>query len=926
MHTSLDTGNLRSASRALMIVLVGALLLAPGAGQAFGISTIGPTEGPAGFGFTLVTDEDCPADTGDQSSELRGYVDGVQRLTWQDATGTARRALFPTVTTAATGPHSVRLECVVVSAGPPRTTRVVWTSDAVPYTVTGPARSTQVAQTTVVPGGSVRVLSGAPLGPAPCPRLTGEDRMALRIQGLAGGNRIERVRIDDRPNGFTIAVPDSQAPGSQITVTAICEGYTLTGGLTFGTTTLLEHLPVQVQVVAGEPPFGRCPYGPRRAGDLNCDNDVEVAILGDSYISGEGAGDYGASGSCHRSEHSWAYQSVETFADTIHFLACSGAKTEDLRRAVTENGQPPQIARLRALGGADIVLVSVGGNDLGVDAGLSELIIECTRSDCSSPARQQHWLARAADAEAKITATLREIKQAGTHNGAEPLVILSGLPNPAAPPESCRAETRRGPDNTITTVQGTAVSRESTLGFSGAECRWISDQLLPRLLGSQESAAEQAGVVYENRPLEWLAGRGAFAGNGNEWFHSYRAWPGIPESFHPNRTGWDSWAQAFRLAWVTSGRIFTERNPPPGLPRPTPAATGYIRALTGPDGRVVAWSSNVPASLQDLPDGTQVVVANFSLPTEVARVTVRGSTRIDFRVPVGAAPGAHRLEAWTVDGRFLGSVPYSVQVPANCTVGPDIDGDRLADACDPSPLDGPAADADRDGVANEADNCPTIPNPGQEPGPWGAQTGAHCALAATPPTLPGDLGDVDDDGVPDSTDNCAVLANPDQADSDRDGVGDACKAAPAPIFAPGPVAPVPAVPAPPGRNVQGPTASPRPRVTITQRACAPRASAARCRAQRGRAPGWKVLRGTAVGVSSVRVVALLRVSGGVCRSLTTGQRSRAARCSATTTGGTLVRVVRGRWSVRLRGVTAGRLSVKVRAGGARASVTRTLTR
>ena len=59
-----------------------------------------------------------------------------------------------------------------------------------------------------------------------------------------------------------------------------------------------------------------------------------------------------------------------------------------------------------------------------------------------------------------------------------------------------------------------------------------------------------------------------------------------------------------------------------------------------------------------------------------------------------------------------------------------------------------AADSDGDGVADGADNCPAVANPGQE--------------------------DADGDGVGDVCDNCPKNANNNQADADGDGVGDAC--------------------------------------------------------------------------------------------------------------------------------------------------------
>ncbi|MCX6833907.1 MAG: thrombospondin type 3 repeat-containing protein [candidate division Zixibacteria bacterium] len=94
----------------------------------------------------------------------------------------------------------------------------------------------------------------------------------------------------------------------------------------------------------------------------------------------------------------------------------------------------------------------------------------------------------------------------------------------------------------------------------------------------------------------------------------------------------------------------------------------------------------------------------------------------------------------------------------NCPTVPnplqeDLDSDALGDACDP--------DIDGDGVANEVDNCPINHNPGQE------DMDSDALGDACDP-------DIDGDGVANEVDNCPINHNPGQEDTDSDALGDAC--------------------------------------------------------------------------------------------------------------------------------------------------------
>ena len=110
---------------------------------------------------------------------------------------------------------------------------------------------------------------------------------------------------------------------------------------------------------------------------------------------------------------------------------------------------------------------------------------------------------------------------------------------------------------------------------------------------------------------------------------------------------------------------------------------------------------------------------------------------------------------------------------ADCVDGDD-DGDGTPDAQDAFPLDpAESVDTDQDGVGNNAD--PDDDNDGvadsQDAFPLNPNESVD-----TDGDGVGNNADVDDDGdgVLDLVDNCPLRSNPDQADFDRDGIGDTC--------------------------------------------------------------------------------------------------------------------------------------------------------
>lgn len=123
--------------------------------------------------------------------------------------------------------------------------------------------------------------------------------------------------------------------------------------------------------------------------------DVERAvILGDSYSSGEGSGAYrdaqdGTTG-CHRSPNTYGEQLFGGTDTEVVNLACSGAVVQDYYTGQKDRTVQPQKDQLAGVDDYDLVLLTMGGNDIG----FAEIIKNCVLGgECSGAARCSSWLA-----------------------------------------------------------------------------------------------------------------------------------------------------------------------------------------------------------------------------------------------------------------------------------------------------------------------------------------------------------------------------------------------------------------------------------------------------------------------------------------------------------------------------------------------------
>jgi lysophospholipase L1-like esterase len=274
-----------------------------------------------------------------------------------------------------------------------------------------------------------------------------------------------------------------------------------------------------------------------------------VVALGDSTISGEGAGGYekgtdGEKGNwCHRSTAASVHRIGLAGVDGTINLGCSGAPSAQVglseAKQYTEPSQAERLARIAATNRVVAVVVAVGAND---DPGFSHVLDTCVqawfstaRPGCATSVGDG-WQARVDAMVPKVVRALGDIRSAMRTAGYRPSEYQLILQSYAAPV---------GPD-----VAG-GLQDLSGCPFRSADLSWVRDSAVPVLTAGLRTAARTAGARFLDLSRAGV-GREACSAGGDpsrEWFlrlavqwtdlHSdERATHALQESFHPNAAGY----------------------------------------------------------------------------------------------------------------------------------------------------------------------------------------------------------------------------------------------------------------------------------------------------------------------------------------------------------------------------------------------------
>jgi Mg-chelatase subunit ChlD/lysophospholipase L1-like esterase len=446
---------------------------------------------------------------------------------------------------------------------------------------------------------------------------------------------------------------------------------------------------------------GMLPVIERRTVRLTGELDIEAAgplfrdarrvvVMGDSFSAGEGAGDRSGpaaytAGGCHRTTNTYAYRLFAGSDATVSNIACSGAVTADLTARQGGRGVAPQLDQLDELGDVDLVLMTMGGNDVGFGAVVFNCLaghncyepVACNvgrlfTDICKEPkirSTPELWTKLLAATQTNLTEGYRKVLDTLDGNGAgkTPLVVLPYLNLlPSLPQLVCpglpgyvtgEIELVRWLQNSLNTVVENAVA---TVAAERPGRIWFADD-----------------VVHAAEPDHTICDRDAWV-NGLTIDNVRNK--DMQELVHPKPEGYRAEAAAL-LRWSRTITDAVLRETPSRDDRTNAEKLidgGADLAEKGIEGTVRwihSWFSDEPLEFGDdesaavhtgdtvalrgggFGAGQTVVVGIASTPTALASTTAddEGRISVEVVVPDGLAAGRHELYAagFAEDGTML---------------------------------------------------------------------------------------------------------------------------------------------------------------------------------------------------------------------------------------------------------------------------------
>ncbi len=274
-----------------------------------------------------------------------------------------------------------------------------------------------------------------------------------------------------------------------------------------------------------------------------------IVALGDSIMSGEGAGDYapgtrGQNGNfCHRSANAMVYQvDLPRVTERIN-LACSGADAADLGFA-RPNRSPgsAQAERLRQVAlryRVEAVVVAVGAND---DPHFADTMLRCIEAwarrsgpSCSDVLTPQ-WPQRLDAMATKIDAALLDIRtamRATGHSDGDYDLVLQSYPSPLTEDIVPRLRDLSG------------------CPFRSEDLAWVRTEAVPQLAAALRGVAARGNARFLDLSQAAQGHEACSSSDAprREWINRLRVdfellrreetgQRALAESFHPNATGY----------------------------------------------------------------------------------------------------------------------------------------------------------------------------------------------------------------------------------------------------------------------------------------------------------------------------------------------------------------------------------------------------